>query len=353
MTAMIDSPIRLVVDSGSARFIEAVSASPEAARFKVLSYTGKGEGGLADLMPEADAVYIYQHFLTGEMIRSAPTLKFIQKHGLNCKNIDVAAASQRGIPVATLQLFRNATVAEHALALMLACARKIVQGHRAVESAVYRQMGLEPIRTSQREYRGDWARIAAVGELKGAAVGIIGLGDIGMEIAARCRAFDMDIFYHQRQRHTPDVEARFNATYLPFEQLLERVDYLVLILPHTAETEGLIGVDALARMKPTATLINVARGGIVDEDALVEALSTGTIAMAGLDVYREEPLPATSPLITLPNVVLAPHTGGGSKRQRTLDHPAGLRNILRFFDGQKPQGIIDVSVPRRKRRHGR
>lgn len=339
---MTDGAIRLVVDSGSPRFVEAVSRPPEAARFEILSYTGKGAEGLAGLVSEADAVYIYQDFLTGEMIRSAPSLKFIQKHGLNCKNIDLAAASERGIPVATLQLFRNATVAEHALALMLACARKIVQGHRAVETAVYRQMGLEPIRTSQREYRGDWAKIEGVGELKGAAVGIIGLGDIGMEIATRCRAFDMDVFYHQRQRHTPDVEVRFGATYLPFDALLERVDYLVLILPHTTATEGLIGTGAFARMKPTATLINVARGGVVDEDALVEALSTGKIAMAGLDVYREEPLPATSPLIGLPNVVLAPHTGGGSKRQRTLDHPAGLENILRFFDGGKPRGIINV-----------
>jgi phosphoglycerate dehydrogenase-like enzyme len=104
----------------------------------------------------------------------------------------------------------------------------------------------------------------------------------------------------------------------------------------------MIGAAEFARMKPSATLINVARGGVVDEDALVDALQSGQIAMAGLDVYREEPLPASSPLREMPNVVLAPHTGGGSYRSRELDRPAGLANIKRFFRGERPQGIINL-----------
>jgi len=94
-------------------------------------------------------------------------------------------------------------------------------------------------------------------------------------------------------------------------------------------------------MKPSATLVNVARGGVVDEDALIEALAIGQIAMAGLDVYREEPLPASSALLTLPNVVLSPHTGGGSQRSRALDRPAALANILRFFQGEPPRGVMN------------
>jgi glyoxylate reductase/D-3-phosphoglycerate dehydrogenase len=338
---MTKKPIRLVLDSGSRRFVDEVRALPDAARFEIVSYEGKGEEALKSLIPQAEAVYIYQHFLPAELIRSAPSLRFIQKHGLNCKNIDLAAATERGIPVATIPLVRNATVAEQAMALMLACARKIIPGHQAVVGAVYREMGIEPIRTAQREHKGNWAKIANLTELKETSVGIIGLGDIGMEIARRCRAFDMEIFYYQRQPHPPSIEGMFEARYLPLDDLLARVDYLVLVLPHTPESEGLIGARELARMKPSATLINVARGAVVDEDALAEALQKRTIAMAGLDVFRVEPLPASSPLLALPNVVLTPHTAGGSPGARIRDRAAGLGNILRFFDGEEPRGVVN------------
>ena len=338
---MTKKPIRLVLDSGSPRFVDEVRALPDAARFEIMSYEGKGEEALKGLIPQAEAIYIYQHFLPAELIRSAPSLRFIQKHGLNCKNIDLAAATERGIPVATIPLVRNATVAEQAMALMLACSRKIVPSHQAVVGAVYREMGIEPIRTAQREHKGNWPKIANLVELKEASVGIIGLGDIGMEVARRCRAFDMEVFYYQRQPHPPNIEAMFEARYLPFEELLARVDYLVLVLPHTPETEGLIGAKELARMKPSATLINVARGAVVDEDALAEALQKRTIAMAGLDVFRVEPLPASSPLLGLPNVVLTPHTAGGSAGSRSRDRAAGLANILRFFQGEEPKGVVN------------
>lgn len=338
---MIES-IRLLVDSGSARFVSDIGELPDSARFEILSYVGKGEDGLRDLLPEADAVYIYQHALTADLIDAAPRLRFIQKYGLNCKNIEVAAATARNIPVATVPLFRNATVAEHALALMLACSRKIVPSHRAVEDAAYRELGVEPMRTTQREHRSNWAQIAGICELKNASVGIMGLGDIGMEIANRCRAFDMKIFYHQRQPHSPETEARLGASFLAFRELLERVDYLVLVLPLTKDTEELIGAEQFAWMKPTATLINVARGPIVDEDALADALANGRIAMAGLDVYRDEPLPASSPLARMPNVVLTPHTGGGSYQFRKADRAIGLTNILDYFEGRRPRGVINL-----------
>jgi phosphoglycerate dehydrogenase-like enzyme len=283
---MTKKPIRLLLDSGSPRFVDEVKSLPDAARFEIVSYEGKGEGALRDLVPQAEAIYIYQHFLPADLIRSAPSLRFIQKHGLNCKNIDLAAATERGIPVATIPLVRNATVAEQAMALMLACSRKILPGHQAVVGAVYREMGIEPIRTAQREHKGNWPKIANLAELKEASVGIIGLGDIGMEVARRCRAFDMEIFYHQRQRHPPDIETMFEARYLPFEELLARVDYLVLVLPQTPETEGLIGAGELARMKPSATLIYVARGAIVDEDALAEALKSVMLCFDVLYVFR-------------------------------------------------------------------
>ncbi len=336
----MDRPIRLLLDSESESLVKGVTELPEAGQFELLSYVGQGPQKLNELIAKADAVYIYKDELSGQAIRSASALRFIQKHGLNCKNIDVAAAAERGVPVATLPLFRNVAVAEHAFALMIACAHKILPGHRAVEKAVYRELGLSPTRTSQRGISGNWAKVPGVIELMGASVGIIGLGDIGMEFALRCRAFGMDVFYYQRTRHAPDIEKAYEATYMPFQELLRTVDYLTLILPHTPESERMIGAAEFAMMKPTATLINVARGGILDEPALVDALSRGVIGMAGLDVFHEEPLPVTSPLLRMPNVVLTPHLGGGSYRNRKADYRKGVENILRFFRGEQPNGVL-------------
>jgi phosphoglycerate dehydrogenase-like enzyme len=338
----MNRPIRLLLDSESEGLVQRVTEMPEAGEFELMSYLGQGTQKLNELIARADAAYIYKDDLSGEAIRSAPALRFIQKHGINCKNIDVAAATERGIPVATMPLFRNVAVAEHAMALMIACAHKILPGHRAVENAVYRELSLTPARTSQRGISGNWAKIQGVTELMGGSVGIVGLGDIGMEFASRCRAFGMEVFYYQRTRHAPYVEQAHQAIYLPLQEMLKRVDYLALILPHTPQTERMIGAVELAMMKPTATLINVARGGIVDELALVDALARGVIGMAGLDVFYEEPLPASSPLLHMPNVVLTPHIGGGSYRSRQIDYRACLDNIQRFFRGEQPNGVLNA-----------
>lgn len=330
---MSDKIRLLVTDGASGRFLSRVKANAASAPFDIIAPDSAEEDALLALAPEAEAILCYKAALPASVIRAAPGLRYIQKHGLNCKNIDAAAARERGIPVGTQSLMRNATVAEQALTLMLCCERKAIPGQRAVEAGVYREMGLEPVATSQWNIRPNWPEIQGVAELFGKSAGIIGLGDIGMDIARRCLAFDMEIFYYQRTRHTPDVEAEYWAAYLPFDDLLERVDYLVLVLPHTEESEGMIGAAQLTRMKNSATLINVGRGALVDEAALAAALEGGEIAMAGLDVYRYEPLPADSPLIGLPGAVLLPHTGGGSNRQWDVDIPASLGKIAAFFAG--------------------
>lgn len=336
-------PIRLLLADGAAtKFALRVRESPQARQFNLLLADEGTEAALRALAPEADAILSYQAEVAASLIEAAPALKLIQKQGLNCKNIDVAAATRCNVRVATLSLMRSVTVAEHALALMLACARKIIPGHQAVTGAVYREIDLEPMVTSQRNYRGNWPGIKGVGELFQATAGIVGMGDIGMEIAKRCRAFGMSVVYHQRTPHPPAVENELGVRYLPLDDLLSTADYVVLVIPHTPESEGLIGARELARMKPSATLINVGRGGLIDEDALFAALQAGRIAMAGLDVYRKEPLPATSPLLTLPNVVLLPHMGGGSYRGWEIDIPAALQNIQRFFAGGKAEGIINA-----------
>ncbi|MGZ9067320.1 MAG: NAD(P)-dependent oxidoreductase [Burkholderiales bacterium] len=333
--------IRLLVADGAAtNFVRRIRESPASRGFELIVPATSSEADLLAAAPQADAILAYQAPIPASVIRAAPSLRLIQKHGLNCRNIDVAAATERNVRVATLPLMRSVSVAEHALALMLACARKVIPGHRAVTEAVYQTMGLEPVVTAQRTYRSNWARIEGMTELFQAIVGIVGMGDIGMEIAKRCRAFAMHVRYYQRTPHPKTTEDSLGMSYSSLDELLSESDYVVLVIPHTPETEGIIGARELARMKASATLINVGRGALIDEDALADALRSQRIAMAGLDVYRKEPLPVESPLRALPNVVLLPHTGGGSYRSWEIDTPAVLRNVERFFEG-KAEGVIN------------
>ena len=212
-------------------------------------------------------------------------------------------------------------------------------------SAVYRDMGLTPVATSQGNYRPNWPGIKGINELYQSRVGIVGMGDIGMELAKRCRAFGMHISYFQRTRHPAAIEASLDIQYQPFDELLAQSDYVVLVVPHTPQTDGLIGARELAQMKPEATLINIGRGALVDEEALADALRRNQIAMAGLDVYRTEPLPFDSALLALPNVVFQPHSGGGSYRSWEVDMPAVLVNIQTFLAGGKAKGIVNGRGP--------
>jgi D-3-phosphoglycerate dehydrogenase / 2-oxoglutarate reductase len=319
------APIRLLITEGAqSRFVFYVHKTEAGREFDLLIPGESAEAELRALAPGADAILCYQANLPAAVIDAAPRLKFIQKHGPNFRHIDVAAAARRGIPVATMSLLRDVTVAEHALMLMLACARNLLGGYRAVTGAVYREMGITPFVTTQSQYGRNWANLKGVNELYQASAGIIGMGGIGMEIAKRCRAFGMSVSYYQRTRHDAATERALGAHY-----------------PHTPETEKIINADRLARMRPTATLINVGRGALVDEAALVAALNEGRIAMAGLDVYQVEPLPAESPLLTMPNVVLQPHTGGGSYRSWDVDMPASLANIRRYFAQGRAEGIVN------------
>jgi lactate dehydrogenase-like 2-hydroxyacid dehydrogenase len=332
----------LVTDGGERAYRRHLNECPDARAFDLMIPETDAPELLYQAAPRADAILTYQVDVPAALIQAAARLRLIQKHGLNCRNIDVAAAASRNVVVATLPLMRNVTVAEHALALMLACARRIVAAHEAVRAARYQDLGLEPMATSQHQYRSNWARLEGLSELFRAAVGIVGMGDIGMEIAKRCRAFEMTVSYTQRRAHPAATEAALGIRYSPLAELLTASDFVVLALPHSPQTDRLIGARELALMKPSATLINVGRGGLIDEDALIEALRAKRIAKAGLDVYRYEPLPVSSALRSLENVVLQPHTGGGSYRSWEIDMPAVFANIRRFFDGRGADGIVST-----------
>lgn len=245
---------------------------------------------LTRALAEADVLWHVLKPCTAAMIGAAPRLKLIQKIGVGVNTIDLDAAKARRIAVCNLPGTNSQAVAELALLLMLACLRKLP----AYDAAV-------------RAGRG-WALPTAMqdglGELSGRTVGLVGYGAVPQALAPVLRALGCRVLYTARAARV-GMEADFRA--LP--DLLAEADVISLHVPQTGETENMIDAAALGRMKPGAILINTARGGLVDEAALVTALASGHLAAAGLDVFAREPSPPENPLFALENVVLAPHIG--------------------------------------------
>jgi phosphoglycerate dehydrogenase-like enzyme len=291
---------------------------------------------LAALVADADALVTRWRRIDETVLAAGgDTLRMVQVLGRYPFRVDLDAARRRGLAVATMPSGGCNAVAEQALALMLAVARQIVAGHRLTASAAFVDRGLTPTRTSETTIAFNWMGLP-VTELRGRTLGLVGFGEIGQEVARRALAFDMRVLYTQRTRLTPAQEAQLQVTHAPLDALVAASDYVSLHVPHTAETERLVDAALLARFKTGAVLINTARGGVVDEAALVEALTDGRLAAAGLDVFADEPLPAGHPLAALPTVVLAPHVGGGSGGGNRGHVRDALANIARVARGDAP-----------------
>ena len=286
------------------------------------------------LLAEADGMVIQSRPLTPELLAAAPKARVVQKLGGRRDGIDLGTTRARDIAVALMTTPGAAAVAEHALALMLGCAKKLVPGHNMTVSGAYRELGIEPRVTSQRSHGFQWMKIPGLVELNGLTLGIFGFGNIGTEIAKRAQAFNMTVLYHKRHRLPADLESELGVTYADKDELLRDADFVVMISPLTPETEKAIGARELDLMKPTAYLINVSRGGVIDEPALVEALKANRIAGAGLDVFVQEPVPYDHPYLTLDNVLLTPHIAGGKGGAGQRQAVAVFENLKRFFDGQ-------------------
>src|SRR5690606_4745829 len=229
--------------------------------------------------------------ITAEVMDAAPNLKVISNYAVGYNNIDVEAATARGIVVTNTPGVLTETTADFAWALLMAVARRVVEADRFTRAGKFQ----------------GWGPLLLLGsDVYGKCLGVIGMGRIGQAIARRARGFDMRVLYYNRRRVDPAIENELQATYASLDELLQEADYVVLTVPLTPETHHLIGPRELAMMKPTAYLINPARGPVVDEKALVEALKSRTIAGAALDVFEEEPK-LTPGLTELDNVVLAPH----------------------------------------------
>ncbi len=287
------TPIPIMGDGLPQPLLEMLGAD-----FEVLPWNDAAD---SPALQRAEAIIAYGHpDIGGEMMDRAPQLKVISNHGVGVDHIDVAAAKQRGIPVGNTPGCLDASTADMTMALMLSVARNVVVGDRYARGPEFLQF--DPA-------------ILIGQEVTGSKLGIIGMGRIGKQVARRAAGFDMQISYHNRRRDT-EAEETYGAEYRSFEDLLAENDFVALNCPLTPETTGLISGPQFEIMQSTAILINMARGPVVDTDALYTALTTGQIAAAGIDVTDPEPLPRGHKLLSLENLVITPHLGSASNRTR-------------------------------------
>ncbi len=296
---------------------------------------------LSSIVKDAGAIVTGKRRVGATTINAAAsTLRFIQVVGRAPWAVDLEAAHDADVPVSFLPHRGAIAVAEHTMALLLGVMRKLVPGHAGTASADYRQHDIEPIRTSERVIAFNWLKISDVQQLHGKTLGLVGLGDIGLEVARRAQAFDMEVIYTKRDPLPREQATAAMVQYADFQELLELSDVVSLHAPQTHETFGMIDAAALSRMKESSVLINTARGGLVDEAAMIDALQSGSIAGAGLDVFLDEPLPVGHGFLGLENVLLSPHVGGGTGGGQKGVVADVKINIDRVIDGEAPHHLV-------------
>lgn len=255
-------------------------------------------------------------------------LKVISQFAVGYDNIDVKAATARGIPVGNTPGVLTDATADFTWALLMAAARRLVEGDRFTRSGQWKT----------------WGPTFLLGpDVAHATLGIVGFGRIGQAVARRAAGFDMRVLYYDTQRH-PDLEEKLGVAYTPLDHLLREADFVTLHTPLTQQTHHLISDEQFAMMKPGAVLVNTSRGGVVNPDALFRALSTGRIAAAALDVTEPEPIPTDSPLLTLDNLIIAPHIASASIQARTRMAEMAAANLLAGLRGERLPNCVNPQV---------
>jgi len=262
------------------------------------------------------------------VIEAGEDLKIIANYAVGYDNIDVAAATERGIIVTNTPGVLTDTTADMAWTLLMATARRVVEADGYTRAGKFKR----------------WEATLLLGsDVYGKTLGVIGLGRIGRAVARRSLGFGMRVLYHSRNRVEPEVEGELGAEYVDLETLLRESDFVSIHTPLTPETGHLIGGRELDMMKSTSYLINTSRGPVVEERALADALASGSIAGAGLDVYEEEPQVYPG-LLELDNVVLSPHIGSASVETRSRMSVMAADNIIAAMRGEKPPNIVNPEV---------
>lgn len=262
------------------------------------------------------------------LLERCPQLKAVANIAVGYNNIDVPACTARGIQVTNTPGVLDDSTADLAFALMLATARRVTEVEAYIREGAWTGWKLK-----------QWLGV----DVHHATLGILGMGRIGQAIARRAFGFDMKVIYHNRKRVAPEIEQRVNATYVGMDELLAQSDFVVLQMPYTPETHHLIGAKELAKMKPGAILINSTRGGVVDDKALIDALSRGVIRAAGLDVYQGEPK-LDPGFLKLKNVVLVPHIGSSTEATRRAMAMTAAKNLVAALTSQMPPNLVNAEV---------
>jgi len=254
------------------------------------------------------------------MDAAGPSLSVVSNFAVGVNNVDVAGATRRGIRVCNTPDVLTDATADLGFALLLSAARKVSDADRFVRAGSW--TGWDP-----------WGFLGV--PVAGKTLGIVGMGKIGAGVARRSRGFSMKVLYHNRRRIPPSEEAELAASYRDLDALLAESDFVVLCVPLTPETRGLISTERLGKMKRTAVLVNIARGEIVDDEAVAKALAEGRLFGAGFDVYEKEPL-VHPKLLSAPSAVLLPHLGSATGDAREAMGRLATENLLTVLDGREP-----------------
>jgi phosphoglycerate dehydrogenase-like enzyme len=276
---------------------------------------------------EADAVILAHEPVNEQLLAACRKLRIVQRMGVGYETVDLEACARRSIPVCNLGDINKDALGEHSMMLMLSMARHLVDVHRHMQGA-------------------DWASARSLlddtFELQGKNLGILGFGKSGYELARRARPFGMRILYYSRSEVDARLREAVQAEQRELDGLLRESDFLAINVSLNPSTRNLIDAKALALMKPTAYLIDVARGGIVDERALADALNAGRLAGAGMDVFVREPVEPDNPLLKARNVVLTPHAAGTTKECTDREIAWSVTNVRRYLEeGKPPRWIIN------------
>ncbi|EMM6763000.1 glyoxylate/hydroxypyruvate reductase GhrB [Pluralibacter gergoviae] len=263
------------------------------------------------------------------LLDKMPALRVASTVSVGYDNFDVDALTARKVVLMHTPTVLTETVADTLMALVLSTARRVVEVAERVKAGEW-----------QKSIGPDWYGT----DVHHKTIGIVGMGRIGMALAQRAHAgFGMPVLYNARRHHT-EAEERFGARYCELDALLEEADFVCLILPLTDETRHLFGAEQFKKMKSSAIFINAGRGPVVDEEALIEALKSGEIHAAGLDVFEQEPLPRASELLTLPNVVALPHIGSATHETRYNMAADAVNNLINALDGKVEKNCVNPQV---------
>ena len=303
--------------------LEIEEAILSAAGIELLDATASNAPSLTTLVANVDGILTCWASIPEALLAAARQCRIVARMGIGLDNIDVEQCTARNIVVTNVPDYCSHEVAEHTLALLLAMARNVTFFHQQTKSGLYE---LEPISPLRR--------------LSGQTLGIIGWGSIGQQVARQARALGLDVVVTRNNMQQPIA----GFTLLPLDELLARSDYVTLHLPYTDRTHHLLNQQRISLMKSTAFLINTARGGLVDHDALLAALQSGQLAGAALDVHDPEPPDLTQPLFQLPQVIATPHAAFYSEEALLDLRSCASRQIVACLTGQRPDHVVNPEV---------